>query len=103
MKFSILVLSTAALIMGCSDPKNEQPENVEPAVSTSISVTDENFARAETDLYFRQQVERAPVNQFDHNRDSVNVQNQMIIRSNTDLLYSTAKVKRVRRSNVQAS
>ena len=92
MKSSILVLSTAALIMGCSAPKNNQPENVEPTVSTSISVTDENFARAETDLYFRQQVERAPVNHFDHNRDSVNVENQMIIRSNTDLLYSTAVV-----------
>lgn len=58
----------------------------------AVIVTDENFARAETDLYFTQQVERASVNQFDHNRDSVNVENQMIIRSNTDLLYSTAVV-----------
>ena len=60
--------------------------------SASEIVTDENFARAETDLYFTQQVERAPVNSFDHNRESVNVENQMIIRSNTDLLYSTAVV-----------
>ena len=63
-----------------------------PFTSAAEIVTDENFARAETDLYFMQQVERAPVNQFDHNRDSVNVENQMIIRSNTDLLYSTAVV-----------
>ena len=62
------------------------------SASAAVTVTDENFARAETDLYFSQQVERAPVNQFDHNRDSVNVENQMIIRSNTDLLYSTAVV-----------
>ena len=92
MKFSIFVLSAAVLLTACSDPKNNQPEVVDPAVSASISVTDENFSRAETDLYFSQQVKRAPVNHFDHNRDSVNVKNQMIIRSNTDLLYSTAVV-----------
>ncbi|CAE6940030.1 hypothetical protein ACOMICROBIO_FLGHMIGD_03997 [Vibrio sp. B1FLJ16] len=58
----------------------------------SVEVTDENFARAETDLYFTRQLERQPVNTFDHNRESVTVENQMIIRSNTDLLYSTAVV-----------
>ncbi|CAH1531666.1 conserved exported hypothetical protein [Vibrio owensii] len=58
----------------------------------AVKVTDENFARAETDLYFTQQLERQPINVFDHNRDSVTVDNQMIIRSNTDLLYSTAVV-----------
>ena len=41
------------------------------SASAAVTVTDENFARAETDLYFSQQVERAAVNHFDHNRDSV--------------------------------
>ncbi|AJR05179.1 DUF1214 domain-containing protein [Photobacterium gaetbulicola] len=58
----------------------------------AVEVTDANFARAETDLYFTQQLERQPINRFDHNRDNVTVDNQMIIRSNTDLLYSTAVV-----------
>lgn len=58
----------------------------------AVEVTDENFARAETDLYFTQQLERQPVNVFDHNRESVSIDNQMIIRSNTDLLYSTSVV-----------
>ncbi|HHE0526763.1 TPA: DUF1214 domain-containing protein [Vibrio parahaemolyticus] len=58
----------------------------------AVKVTDENFGRAESDLYFTQQLERQPINEFDHNRDSVTVENQMIVRSNTDLLYSTAVV-----------
>ncbi|MGD8110426.1 DUF1214 domain-containing protein [Vibrio sp. TRT 17S01] len=60
--------------------------------TAAVKVTDKNFALAETDLYFSQQLERQPINVFDHNRDSVTVENQMIIRSNTDLLYSTAVV-----------
>ncbi|MCQ8867404.1 DUF1214 domain-containing protein [Vibrio splendidus] len=58
----------------------------------AVEVTDENFARAESDLYFTQQLEHQPVNVFEHNRENVTVENQMIIRSNTDLLYSTAVV-----------
>lgn len=58
----------------------------------AVEVNDGNFAHAETDLYFTQQLERQPINVFDHNRESVTVDNQMIIRSNTDLLYSTAVV-----------
>ena len=66
--------------------------SISAQATATIEVTDQNFARAETDLYFLQQLERAPLNTFDHNRDPVTVENQMIIRSNTDLLYSTAVV-----------
>ncbi|GAA1509766.1 hypothetical protein BJ978_001150 [Agromyces terreus] len=56
------------------------------------TVTFDNFVRAETASYFRKQLEKAPVNEYFHNRVPVNVENQVIIRSNVDLIYSYAVV-----------
>ncbi|MFK4834345.1 hypothetical protein ACI3KY_01295 [Microbacterium sp. ZW T2_14] len=55
-------------------------------------VTRENFAEAETAHYIREQLKKAPVNEYFHNRVPVNVENQVIIRSNVDLIYSYAVV-----------
>ncbi|MFI5716820.1 hypothetical protein [Nocardia sp. NPDC051750] len=55
-------------------------------------VTRENFVEAETAHYFREQLAKAPVNQYFHNREPVNVDTQIIIRSNVDLIYSYAVV-----------
>jgi hypothetical protein len=51
-----------------------------------------NFVHAETVNYFTKQQEQAMVNTFKHDRAAVSKDNQTIIRSNTDLLYSTAIV-----------
>ncbi|UIP57326.1 DUF1254 domain-containing protein [Agromyces marinus] len=56
------------------------------------TVTLDNFVRAETATYFRKQLAQAPVNEYFHNRVPVNVENQIIIRSNVDLIYSYAVV-----------
>ncbi|MEV6656301.1 DUF1214 domain-containing protein [Nocardia fluminea] len=55
-------------------------------------VTRDNFVEAETAHYIREQLDKAPVNTYFHNRVPVNVDNQVIIRSNVDLIYSYAVV-----------
>lgn len=76
MKDSIL-LRTSALVKG--------------KVMAEI-VTRDNFVEAETAHYFREQLKKAPVNEYFHNRVPVNIENQVIIRSNVDLIYSYAVV-----------
>jgi hypothetical protein len=56
------------------------------------TVTMDNFALAETAHYFVEQLKKAGVNEYFHNRIPVNVENQVIIRSNVDLIYSYAVV-----------
>jgi hypothetical protein len=48
------------------------------------AVTLHNFVRAETARYFREQLNQAAVNEYVRNRVPVNVDNQVIIRSNFD-------------------
>ncbi|MDF2894151.1 MAG: soluble lytic murein transglycosylase [Rhodococcus erythropolis] len=55
-------------------------------------VTRENFVEAETAHYFREQLAKAPVNEYFHSRAPVNVETQVVIRSNVDLIYSSAVV-----------
>ncbi|WP_181407503.1 DUF1214 domain-containing protein [Nocardioides sambongensis] len=61
-------------------------------MSTPETVDWDNFARAETAHYLTEQLQKAPVNEYFHNRVPVNVENQVIIRSNVDLIYSYAVV-----------
>ena len=61
-------------------------------MSTPELVTMESFAHAETAHYFTEQLAKAPVNGYYHNREPVTVENQEIIRSNVDLIYSYAVV-----------
>lgn len=55
-------------------------------------VTRDNFVEAETAHYFREQLAKAPVNEYFHSRVPVNVETQVVIRSNVDLIYSFAVV-----------
>ncbi|MEU4317290.1 DUF1214 domain-containing protein [Nocardia fluminea] len=55
-------------------------------------VTRDNFVEAETAHYFREQLEKAPVNQYFHIREPVGIDTQIVIRSNVDLIYSYAVV-----------
>jgi len=58
---------------------------------TSKPVNKENYVQAESDLYFYVQQEKSPVNTFEH-ADMVTKENQVIIRSNRDVVYSRAVV-----------
>ena len=61
----------------------DQPEK--PAV-----VSPDNFARAESDLYFSNVVKEGGFGRFFHNRELAPVDHQLVIRINRDTLYSAA-------------
>ena len=60
------------------------------SASTPIPVTADNFARAETDLYFTNVVKRDGFGKFFHNRLPTPLDQQDVIRMNRDTLYSGA-------------
>lgn len=57
---------------------------------TPISVTADNFIRAETDLYFGNLVKDGGFGLFFHYREPTPIDHQMVIRQNRDTLYSGA-------------
>jgi hypothetical protein len=59
-------------------------------MSTSEAVTADNFARAESDLYFSHIVDDGGFGQFVHYRTLTPIDRQRVIRQNRDTLYSAA-------------
>jgi hypothetical protein len=62
----------------------------QPSGSAAVSVTADNFPRAESDLYFSNVVKDGGFGKFVHRREPAAVNNQTIIRLNRDTLYSAA-------------
>jgi len=90
MNKAILFACVSLLTLGCT--KASSPDGgSSPVTSESPSVSMENYVVAETDWYFSAQQARAPVNTFTHN-DPVSIDNQDVIRSNRDVMYSLAIV-----------
>ena len=58
--------------------------------SKPVSVTVENFSRAESDLYFFGIVRNGGFGKFDHTRGPAPLDKQTVIRLNRDTLYSSA-------------
>ena len=59
----------------------------------TVPVTVDNFARAESDLYFGNALQEAGgVGKFFHHRTPMPIEKQTVIRSNRDTLYSTALI-----------
>jgi hypothetical protein len=58
--------------------------------SKPVSVTVENFRRAESDLYFAAVVKKDGFGKFEHNREPTPIDKQTVIRMNRDTLYSAA-------------
>jgi Protein of unknown function (DUF1254) len=57
----------------------------------SVPVTIDNFAHAESDLYFGKAVKEAGgIGKFFHNRTPTEIDKQLVIRMNRDTLYSSA-------------
>ena len=63
-----------------------------PAAAAPREVTLDDFTRAETDLYFAKFVKEGAFGKFVHVRQPVATDQQDVIRSNRDTLYSTAVV-----------
>ena len=60
------------------------------SASTPVPVTADNFARAESDLYFQKVVGRDGFGKFYHYRSATPIEHQDVIRMNRDTLYSGA-------------
>lgn len=82
---SLLVILLAACDKGVDKTANS-------ATSSVIPVTEENFAHAESSLYFQKQQDKFPVNQWQHVRQMADKDHQDIIRMNADTAYSIAIV-----------
>ena len=57
--------------------------------TTAIPVTEANFARAETHLYFASALNEGSAGRFHHIRDVMPIDHQTVIRANRDTLYSS--------------
>jgi hypothetical protein len=60
------------------------------SISAPVPVTAENFARAESDLYFQSIVREGGFGKFFHRREPAMIDSQTIVRMNRDTLYSGA-------------
>src|SRR5271157_2895247 len=80
MKF-VLLLAAAAPLMGAAHPRLPEP---------AVSVTPENFPRAESDLYFASAVKDGGLGKFLHRREPTALDRQTVTRMNRDTLYSGA-------------
>jgi hypothetical protein len=91
----------AIVLSGCEQPKPATPaapaeqaaaSKPEPLkCSDCVSVTPQNFPRAETDLYFGNLIKGAGgIGRFMHNRLPTPIDKQDVIRMNRDTLYSLA-------------
>ena len=70
-----------------------QAQSPSPSVAgNSVPVTVDNFARAESDLYFGGIVKDSggAIGKFNHRREPASIDNQTVIRLNRDTLYSSA-------------
>jgi hypothetical protein len=88
---SLLLVTVFFLVVGCTDDTAEITPSTSPGASKYIPVTAENYVQAETDWNFAAQQAKAPINNWIHN-DRVTAENQTIIRSNADVVYSLALV-----------
>jgi len=80
-----LVSSVLAICLAAGGPATAQ--NSDP-----VKVTIDNFVHAQSDTNMAGYVKRGAFGQFLHEREMVNADNQIVIRSNVDTLYSFAIV-----------
>lgn len=77
-------IAALALLASCTS-------TVAAAALSGVPVTVDNFARAESDLYFGNVVKDAGgVGKFGHHREMMPIDKQLVIRSNRDTVYSAA-------------
>ncbi len=79
----MLTLSAVVVLSAAGAANAQAPQ------SPPIAVTVENFARAESDLYFSGIVRNGGFGKLDHTREPAPLDKQTIIRLNRDTLYSS--------------
>jgi hypothetical protein len=96
-----LIAAAAITLASCKSAENPAPTTAPPAENAAtptpapttcpicISVTTDNFIRAESDRTFAGLVKMGSVGRFTHNRDLAPIDNQVVQRGNRDTLYST--------------
>ena len=84
-------MSFLILLIACHSKQAQAAGQQTPAQCTDcVSVTPDNFVRAESDLYFSGVVKSGGFGKFDHTRDPAPLDKQTVIRLNRDTLYSAA-------------
>src|SRR5580704_9298749 len=87
MKLTYCALTLTLTAIGGAQAQTAAPT---PTANT-VSVTADNFTRAESDLYFHSiGVKEGGFGKFFHNREPAPIENQNVIRLNRDTLYSGA-------------
>jgi hypothetical protein len=56
----------------------------------ALSVSADNFIRAESNMYFEEVVKEGGFGQFEHHRGLMSIEKQTGVRANRDTLYSAA-------------
>jgi hypothetical protein len=88
-------LTAAAFLSSCMiatlSVAQSMPASAPAAAATAtVPVTPDNFARAESDMYFGGVVKMGGFGKFTHSREPAPIDNQTVIRLNRDTLYSSA-------------
>jgi hypothetical protein len=89
MKKIITSLAAITILIGCNQTKEKSTEETDR--TKPIVVTAENFARAESDMYFAGNIKRpgAALGKLVHDREVASVDDQPVIRYNRDVLVSS--------------
>jgi hypothetical protein len=87
--FSLIAM--VSVFAACADDPSDSESPASRADSGFNPVTAENYVQAETDWNFALQQAQAQINTWTHN-DRVTEENQTIIRSNADVMYSLGLV-----------
>src|SRR6476620_9660925 len=66
-----------------------KPSIKSTTLNEPVTVTLDNFIRAETDMYFRKSVEDSGLGKLRHRRKMADVDNQDVVRMNRDTIYSS--------------
>jgi hypothetical protein len=83
---AIFAVGVASILAVASAPAFAQTPTTDP-----IPVTVQNFARAESDLYFSNAIkDSGGIGKFVHRREPMAIDHQTVIRPNRDTLYSSA-------------
>jgi hypothetical protein len=78
------ITCTTSLLLAALYPAHAQTPTGAP-----ITVTPENFTRAETDTYFATRVKQTGIGKLQNLREPMSMDDQSVVRSNRDTLYTT--------------
>ncbi|MGC3947687.1 MAG: DUF1214 domain-containing protein [Chryseolinea sp.] len=89
MKWNLLLVVIMGLSAACTQTRKEEIES--DNTNDSLIVTTDNFARAESDMYFAAALKKpgAALGKLGHDREIASVDQQPVIRYNRDVLVSS--------------